>query len=204
MSKRSRLEVAVAVGVTVRDGIRYSFNLKLLASNSNDLITVVLVYHYRTDRRLDLVLRITADDAEGAMPDDATGAIRVLVVDDQSAMRSIIRQLLHQVGIDDVAEAENGEQAFDMLRSAGHKDPDVIICDIHMDQMDGTEFCNRVRRDEAIRNRAIPILMLNGDRDRLVHEVAQQLGAAKVLTKPITAHDLLGEREHAIGYSIGR
>ncbi len=119
-------------------------------------------------------------------------------------MRSIIRQLLHQVGIDDVVEAENGEQAFDMLRNAGNTDPDVIICDVHMDQMDGIEFCNRVRRDEAIRNRAIPILMLTGDRNRLVHEVAQQVGAAKVLTKPITAHDLLGEIEHAIGYSIGR
>ncbi len=129
------------------------------------------------------------------MPDNATGAIRVLVVDDQSAMRSIIRQLLHQVGIDDVAEAENGEQALAALR---------INCDIHMDHMDGTEFCNRVRRDAAIRNRAIPILMLTGDRDRLVHEVAQQLGAAKVLTKPITAYDLLGEIEAAIGYSIGR
>ena len=138
------------------------------------------------------------------MPDDATGAIRVLVVDDQSAMRSIIRQLLHQVGIDDVTEAENGEQAFDMLRNAGNTDPDVIICDVHMDQMDGIEFCNRVRKDEAIRNRAIPILMLTGDRNRLVHEVAQQVGAAKVLTKPITAHDLLGEIEHAIRYSIGR
>ena len=138
------------------------------------------------------------------MPDDATGSIRVLVVDDQSAMRSIIRQLLHQVGIDDVAEAENGEQALDKLRTNGDNDPDVIICDIHMDQMDGTEFCNRVRRDKAIRNRAIPILMPTGDRNRLVHEVAQQLGAAKVLTKPITAHDLLCEIEDAIGYSIGR
>ncbi len=49
---------------------------------------------------------ITADPPGGAMPDDATGAIRVLVVDDQSAIRSIIRQLLHQVGIEDVAEAE--------------------------------------------------------------------------------------------------
>ncbi len=140
----------------------------------------------------------------GAMPDDATGAIRVLVVDDQSAMRSIFRQLLHQVGIDEVAEAENGEQALAALRMYGDTDPDVIICDIHMDHMDGTEFCTRVRRDAAIRNRAIPILMLTGDRNRLVHEVAQQLGVAKVLTKPITAHDLLEEIEDAIGYSIGR
>ncbi len=46
--------------------------------------------------------------------------------------------------------------------------------------------------------------MLTGDRNRLVQEVAQQLGAAKVLTKPIAAHDLLGEIEDAIGYSIGR
>ena len=138
------------------------------------------------------------------MPDDATGAIRVLVVDDQSAMRSIIRQLLHQVGIDDVVEAENGEQAFDMLRNAGNKDPDVIICDLHMNRGDGMEFCNAARRDEKLRNRHIPILILTGDTDEMMHDVAAQVGAAAILTKPISALDLRRQIEMAVGYSVGK
>ncbi len=128
--------------------------------------------------------------------------IRVLVVDDHKTMRSIIRQLLGQVGISDIDEAENGEEALKLLLNPSRPDPDVIICDLHMDKMDGVEFCNRVRRDDSIRGRAIPILILTGDKDELLHEVTRQVGAAKVLTKPISAPDLRKEIETAIGFSI--
>lgn len=128
--------------------------------------------------------------------------IRVLVIDDHKTMRSIVRQLLGQVGISDIDEAENGEEALELLRNPARADPDVIICDLHMDKMDGVEFCNCVRRDDSIRGRAIPILILTGDKDELLHEVTKQVGAAKVLTKPISAPDLRKEIETAIGFSI--
>ena len=81
-------------------------------------------------------------------------SIRVLVVDDHRSMRSIVRQLLGTVGISDVVEAENGEKAFSMVLDPQFADPDVIICDLHMDTMDGMEFCNNVRRRDDIRPRA--------------------------------------------------
>lgn len=136
------------------------------------------------------------------MNDMSPKSIRALVVDDQATMRSIIRQLLAQTGIADVSEAANGRDALALLQSVDVEDPDVIICDLHMEQMDGIQFCNHVRRDEEMRKRQIPILMLTGDKDEMLHEVAAQVGALKVLTKPITAQELKNEIEGAIGFRI--
>ena len=84
-------------------------------------------------------------------PDEAS--IRVLVVDDQRTMRSIIRQLLGRVGISNVSEAEHGEQALAMMRDPLADTPDAIICDLHMERMDGMAFCNKLRRN-PVRSRA--------------------------------------------------
>lgn len=129
-------------------------------------------------------------------------SIRVLIVDDQRSMRSIVRLLLSQVGISDVEEAGNGEQALALLRTPTFTDPDVIICDLHMDTMDGLEFCNQVRREEGIRTRAIPIIVLTGDQNTLIHEVSRQVGATAVLAKPISADELLKQIHTAIGFSV--
>ncbi len=114
--------------------------------------------------------------------------ISVLVIDDQRAMRSIVRQLLSQIGIDDIHEAQNGEEALKFLNQPSNEDPDVIICDLHMDKMDGLEFCNLVRRDKE---HDIPIIILTGDSDEFLHEVSKQVGAVAVLTKPVSAPELL-------------
>ncbi len=132
--------------------------------------------------------------------DNAMDAIRVLVIDDYQSMRSIVRQLLAQVGIHSVDEAANGIEALDLLTNPRAADPDVIICDLHMDGMDGMEFCNRLRRDESIRDRHIPVLILTGESDDLMLEVTQQTGATAVLRKPISAPDLLQHIQSAIGF----
>lgn len=128
--------------------------------------------------------------------------LHVLVIDDQKAMRSIVRDLLGQIGIKNVSEAEGGKEALECLIDPSFEFPDLIICDLHMDQMDGIQFCNAVRRDENLRNRGVPILMLTGDRDELLHEVSRQVGAMKVLTKPVTAEELKDEVAQAVGYSF--
>ena len=124
-----------------------------------------------------------------------------MVVDDQGTMRKILRALLNQIGITDVVEAEDGEVAIEHLRDGAFKDPDVIICDLHMEKVSGTEFCNLVRRDETIRDRAIPIIILTGDGDALLHDVSLQVGAVTVLTKPISAPELRHHIERAIGFT---
>ena len=79
--------------------------------------------------------------------------LRVLVVDDQGAMRSIIKRLLRQGGITDVEEASDGEQALEILRGGRTKSFDLIISDLHMERLDGISMCNRIRRCEKIRDR---------------------------------------------------
>ncbi len=70
-----------------------------------------------------------------------------------------------------------------------------------MERMDGMEFCNVLRRHKKKEIAQIPVLVLTGDSDRLVHEVAEQVGAVKVLTKPISAPDLADEIAKTIGFS---
>ena len=129
--------------------------------------------------------------------------IRVMVIDDQRTMRMIVRRLLVAGGVRNVSEAENAMVALDKLRTGEIKEPDVVVCDLHMDEMDGLEFCNAVRRDQTVLKGSTPILMLTGDDDPLVHEVIAQVGAAKVLLKPISSAALIKEIETAIGFNVG-
>ncbi len=130
-------------------------------------------------------------------------SLRALVIDDEPDMRQVIRALLRRIGIEDVEEAVSGEEALAFLENPRSVGLDVIISDLHMKNMDGIEFCNRTRRNKDIHDRGVPILILTGGGDELVHEAAQRVGAAAVLTKPISANDLLRHIRIAIGLSVG-
>ncbi len=131
------------------------------------------------------------------MSEFKAGQVRVLVVDGQRGMRSILRQLLAQIGIEDVLEAANGEEAIEIIDRAEHVEPDVIICDLRLDKVDGLELCNIFRRDK---DRVTPIIIVTGESDEFLHEVARQVGAVEVLTKPVSAPDLLEQIQTAIGF----
>lgn len=136
------------------------------------------------------------------MTETETSSIRVLVVDDQRTMRQIVRRLLSQIGVRDVDDAEDGEVALEKLRSPTADKPDIVICDLHMEKMDGMDFCNHVRRDRNDVIRAIPIIILTGEQDTFVHDVTKQVGATTVLVKPVSAEDLKTQIEAAIGFTI--
>ena len=137
------------------------------------------------------------------MSSTAQSLLQVMVVDDQGTMRSILRQLLANVGIDNVLEAENGEKALEILQGCtqkmGGQLPDVIISDLHMDGMDGMEFCNTLRRSKKLE---IPVIILTGDSDRLLHETTLQVGAVAIMTKPVSAGDLIQKIEEVVGFSV--
>ncbi len=137
----------------------------------------------------------------GYMADDVFAGLTVMVVDDQRSMRMILRQLLGQIGVRDVIDARDGAEAIELLRARGASAPDVVICDLYMDNMDGFEFANLVRRNKVSALAGVPILILTGEADAFMHEVAEQVGATKVLTKPISAPELREEIAEAIGYA---
>lgn len=139
---------------------------------------------------------------DSTQPDNDPLKLRILVVDDSGAMRQIIRSLLRQVGVTEVDEAPDGEEALRRLRNPRLADPDVIISDLHMEGVDGLQLCNIIRRDEKIRNRSIPVVILTGDTDDMIHEVGRQLGAVEVLVKPVSAEELLETIQTAVGFTV--
>jgi len=126
--------------------------------------------------------------------------LSVLVIDDQRAMRKILRQLLESITIRNVTEAANGQEALDILSTYGDT-CDLIMCDLMMDKMDGLEFCNAVRRDENLRKRHIPILLLTAERDNLILDVVRQVGATAIAHKPISAPELKMVIERLVGFN---
>lgn len=131
------------------------------------------------------------------------GGISVLVIDDQSTMRKIVRQLLSQIGKFNITEASDGLQAMKMLnQSSIKKSPDVIISDLHMEGMDGIELCNKIRLSKHQRVRDIPVLMLTGESDEFILKVSKQVGAYKILSKPVGAPELKKHISSALGYQI--
>lgn len=138
------------------------------------------------------------DGAALTMQRGSTG-LSVMIIDDQEVMRSIIKKLLAKANPAHVYEADDGQKALEMLKS-GDVDPDVIICDLHMENMDGTEFLKRLRADKTCVNNRKPVLILTGDKSDKAKELTRQVGASKVLTKPISADDLIRQIMLVRGY----
>ena len=115
---------------------------------------------------------------------------RILIIDDQEFMRTIVKAMLAKANPSQVSEASNGLEALGLLRR-GEADPDVIICDLHMDRMDGLEFLRALRNDGDNAHRDKPVLILTSDRSEWAHSIALRMGAIKVLTKPTTADELI-------------
>lgn len=131
--------------------------------------------------------------------DSVAGQLFGLVIDDQKTMRSIVRQMLNTIGITEIGEYAEGAAAWDYLTACTKDVPDFIICDLHMEGMDGLEFANKVRRSKNLAIHQIPVLILTGDPDRFIQDVASQVGAAKIMQKPISAPDLRKEIADILG-----
>ncbi|MGE5477003.1 MAG: response regulator [Bacteroidales bacterium] len=125
--------------------------------------------------------------------------LHVMVVDDQEMVRSIVRKSLSKVHLSKFYEARNGKEALDLLRQ-GDVEPDVILCDLHMETMDGGEFLRQLRADRANRSCRKPVLILTAEKDERALEGVRQLGASKILSKPIPPDELVRQIMLARGY----
>ena len=101
------------------------------------------------------------------MPDNEKSIIRVMVIDDNATMRGIMRYQLNQLGVTDLLEASNGKEALSALRDPSVEKPHAILCDLHMDQMDGLQFCNVFRTDKELKDSGIPIIIATADGDHM-------------------------------------
>ena len=110
-------------------------------------------------------------------------SIRLLIVDDSSAMRKMVERALRMadVEISEVFEASNGKEALDLLKD---KALDLVLCDINMPEMNGLEFLRQRQVDNQGKN--VPVIMITSEGGEA--EVAQALssGAIGYIRKPFT------------------
>ena len=102
---------------------------------------------------------------------------KILVVDDEDFQRDLLKKLLTKAGYT-VAEAESPEAAFALMKN---EDFPVIITDLIMLDMDGVEFCQRIRE----RNSRSVIIALTGYADLYDPAKLKRVGFDNYLTKPI-------------------
>lgn len=127
--------------------------------------------------------------------------LTVLVVEEQRAVRKIIEQIFNTIGINFVELAEDGNEALAWLDEGGLKF-DLIVCDHHMEKIDGIEFCKKVRAAEGKYYQDVPIIMVSGERtDDLVEEV-KAIGVPSVLQKPFSPAAMKTEIEKTIGFAL--
>lgn len=112
--------------------------------------------------------------------------MKILVVDDSKTMRAIQKSVLTQLGYSDIEEASDGQDA---LRKAGSYDPDLVLVDSNMPNLDGLGFVKAFRRT----NPATPVIMVSteGERARVVEAI--KAGVNNYVVKPFTP-DLLSQR----------
>lgn len=108
--------------------------------------------------------------------------MRVLVVDDFSTMRRIIKNILRQIGFTNVVEADDGTTAWDVL----NKDKvEFIISDWNMPQMTGIELLRKVRASEEFCD--LPFLMVTAEAQQENIIEAVQAKVSNYIVKPFTA-----------------
>lgn len=109
---------------------------------------------------------------------------RVLLIEDEPAVRRTIQQMLLRGG-HEVAEASDGDEGLRLARSDR---PDIVITDLMMPGKEGIETVRELRRDAP----ALPILVISGNAGAALYmEIATMLGAQASLAKPLRSADLL-------------
>jgi two-component system chemotaxis response regulator CheY len=111
--------------------------------------------------------------------------LRFLVVDDFSTMRRIVRNLLKELGFNNVEEAEDGVDALNKLRGSAF---DFVVSDWNMPNMDGLELLKTIRADAALSK--LPVLMVTAEAKKENIVAAAQAGASGYVVKPFTAATL--------------
>ena len=112
--------------------------------------------------------------------------MKILVVDDERAVRESLRRALELEGYE-IELAADGQEALQRLEANGDGQPDAVILDVLMPVVDGLEVCRRIRRS----GNRVPVLMLTA-RDEIENRVAGlDAGADDYVTKPFALEELV-------------
>lgn len=107
--------------------------------------------------------------------------MRMLIVDDFSTMRRIVRNLLKEIGYNNTDEAEDGAVALAKLKAGNFN---FVVSDINMPNMNGFELLQHIRAEPDIKH--LPVLMITAEAKKEDIVMAAQLGASGYIVKPFT------------------
>jgi len=111
--------------------------------------------------------------------------MKILIVDDFSTMRRIIKNLLKELGFSNVSEADDGNTALPMLKGGGF---DFLITDWNMPGMQGIDLLRNVRADPGIATLPVLLVTAEAKKDQIVE--AAQAGVNGYIVKPFNAATL--------------
>ncbi|HEB63631.1 MAG TPA: chemotaxis protein CheY [Gammaproteobacteria bacterium] len=111
--------------------------------------------------------------------------MKILIVDDFSTMRRIIKNLLRDLGFNNTAEADDGNTGLPMLQSGNF---DFLVTDWNMPGMPGIDLLKAVRADEKLSS--LPVLMVTAESKREQIVAAAEAGVNGYIVKPFTAATL--------------
>ncbi|WP_372872630.1 chemotaxis response regulator CheY [Shewanella sp.] len=111
--------------------------------------------------------------------------MKILIVDDFSTMRRIIKNLLRDLGFNNTQEADDGSTALPMLQKG---DFDFVVTDWNMPGMQGIDLLKAIRADDSLKH--IPVLMVTAEAKREQIIAAAQAGVNGYVVKPFTAATL--------------
>ena len=121
--------------------------------------------------------------------------VKILVVDDESRMRKLVKDFLYKSGYE-VLEAANGEEAIDIFVET--KDVSLVILDVMMPKMDGWEACREIRRMSKV-----PIIMLTAKSDERDELLGFELGVDEYISKPFSPKILVARVEAILRRTSG-
>jgi len=107
-------------------------------------------------------------------------SLKILVIDDQEFVRTIVKKMLSQLGVGTVLEAHDGNSGVEAVTREA---PDLVICDIQMRPMDGFGFVRQLRSTPAVSQ--TPVIMLTAHTDATTVARAKELDIGAFLAKPV-------------------
>ena len=110
---------------------------------------------------------------------------KILVIDDEPDLRELVRVNLDQAGYG-VETASSGREALQALRRST---PDLVVLDLMLPDISGTELCRKIRSDPALAD--IPVIMLTAKAAEVDRVVGFELGADDYVTKPFSPRELV-------------
>ena len=114
--------------------------------------------------------------------------VNFLIVDPNTFMRSLIKNVLHVFGADKFIEANDGADAFEAMQKLA---PDIIITEWMMDPLDGLDFTRLVRTGKDSINPFVPIIMMTAYSELKRVVEARDTGITEFIAKPLSAKTLM-------------